>query len=213
MKYEIDGIEYDVVIDKKDNKNTYIRIKDGLTIYVTTNYLATEKDIIKLLDSNKKSIKKMINRKKVHQERENEFYLLGKKYDVIIDSKVNQIYLDRDNNKIYISDAKSFEKWLKKETMVLYKEHVDKIYDMFEEDIPYPKLKIRNMKTRWGVNNKRDKSVTLNTKLIEYDLSKLDYVIVHELAHFVYFDHSKEFWSVVEKYCPNYKMIRKEMKE
>ena len=63
MKYEIDGIEYDVVIDKKDNKNTYIRIKDGLTIYVTTNYLATEKDIIKLLDSNKKSIKKMINRK------------------------------------------------------------------------------------------------------------------------------------------------------
>ena len=211
MKYEIDGKVYDVVIDKKDNKNTYIRIKDDLTIYVTTNYLATAKDITKLLDSNKKSIKKMINRKKVHQERENEFYLFGRKYDVIIDSKINQIYLD--NNKIYISDSKSFEKWLKKEIMTLYKEHVDKIYDMFEEDIPYPKLKIRNMKTRWGVNNKRDKSVTLNTKLIEYDLSKLDYVIVHELAHFVYFDHSKEFWSVVEKYCPNYKMIRKEMKE
>ena len=211
MVYEIDGINYKVVIERKNNKNTYIRIKDDLSIYVTTNYFTSERDIIKLLNDNYNYLSKMIQRKKKHIEKDNAFYLFGKKYDIIIDSSVDKIYLS--GNKIYVSDMNKFNKWLKKETLKLYKEHLDKIYSEFEENIPYPKLKIRDMKTRWGVNNKRDNSVTLNSKLITFDLSKLDYVIVHELAHFVHFDHSKAFWKVVSKYYPNYKEVRKEMKE
>ena len=69
------------------------------------------------------------------------------------------------------------------------------------------------MKTRWGVCNRRDLSVTLNFNLIKYDLSALDYVIVHELSHFVHFDHSKEFWNTVGKYYPEYKKITKMLKE
>lgn len=211
MVYEIDGINYKVVIERKNNKNTYIRIKDDLSIYVTTNYFTSERDIIKLLNDNYNYLSKMIQRKKKHIEKDNAFYLFGKKYDIIIDSSVDKIYLS--GNKIYVSDMNKFNKWLKKETLKLYKEHLDKIYNEFEENIPYPKLKIRDMKTRWGVNNRRDNSVTLNSKLITFDLSKLDYVIVHELAHFVHFDHSKAFWEVVSKYYPNYKEVRKEMKE
>ena len=211
MRYEIDGILYKVLIERKNNKNTYIRVKDNLTIYVTTNYFTKDKDIEKLLNDNYTYLKKMIVRKQKHNAKENDFYLFGHKYYIIVDSKVDKIYLD--GNKIYVSNMDKFNKWLKKETMKLYKEHLDKIYNKFEEKIPYPKLKIRNMKTRCGVNNKRDNSVTLNSKLITFDLTKLDYVIVHELAHFVHFDHSKAFWEVVAKYSPNYKEIRKEMKE
>ena len=211
MKYEIDGIEYNVIIEKKNNKNTYIKVKDDLNIYVTTNYLVRDKEIEKLLNDNYVSIKKMVNRKKKVKAKEDGFYLFGRKYDIIVDSRVDEIYLE--GSKIYVSNMDKFNKWLKKETIKLYKEHLDRIYNMFEENIPYPKLKIRNMKTRWGVNNKRDNSVTLNSKLIEFDSTKLDYVIVHELSHFVHFDHSKAFWSVVSKYSPNYKEIRKEMRE
>ena len=86
-------------------------------------------------------------------------------------------------------------------------------YETFEENIPTPKLKIRNMKTRWGVCNIKDNSVTLNSKLMEYDITKLDYVIIHELSHFKHFNHSKEFWTLVSKYCPNYKQVRKALRE
>ena len=79
-------------------------------------------------------------------------------------------------------------------------------------DFPYPILKIRTMKTRWGVCNRKIKSVTLNFNLIKYDYDCLDYVIVHELSHFVHFDHSKEFWNTVSKYYPNYKIIQKKLK-
>ena len=69
------------------------------------------------------------------------------------------------------------------------------------------------MKTRWGVCNKRDTSITLNANLMKEKIECLDYVIVHELSHFVHFNHSKEFWNTVEKYCPYYKKIRKSLKE
>ena len=82
----------------------------------------------------------------------------------------------------------------------------------FDENIPYPILKIRTMKTRWGVCNRKVKSVTLNFNLVKYDYYCLDYVIVHELSHFVHFDHSKEFWNTVSKYYPNYKIIQKKLK-
>lgn len=35
MKYVIDDIEYNVIINKKNNKNIYIRINDKLEIYIT----------------------------------------------------------------------------------------------------------------------------------------------------------------------------------
>ena len=69
------------------------------------------------------------------------------------------------------------------------------------------------MKTRWGVCNKRDNSVTINSRLIEYSIDKLDYVIIHELSHFVHFDHSNNFWELVGSYCKDYKKIRKELRD
>ena len=52
-----------------------------------------------------------------------------------------------------------------------------------------------------------------NSKLIEYDYDKIDYVIVHELSHIIHFNHSKNFWELVGKYCKDYKKIRRELKE
>ena len=74
-------------------------------------------------------------------------------------------------------------------------------------------LKIRNMKSRWGVYNRMNHSITLNSHLIEYKIQDLDYVIYHELSHTVYFDHSKQFWNLVEFYCPYYRKAKKDLKE
>ncbi len=95
----------------------------------------------------------------------------------------------------------------------VFSERLEYNYDLFDEKIPFPKLKIRKMKTRWGVCNKRDNSVTLNAKLIKYSLREIDYVIIHELSHFVHFDHSREFWETVSKYMPLYKKAVKVLKE
>ena len=79
-------------------------------------------------------------------------------------------------------------------------------------DLPDFKLRIRKMKTRWGVCNKSSMSVTLNTELIHKDVTLIDYVIIHELCHFKYMNHSASFWKEVEKYYPYYKLARKRLK-
>jgi len=79
-------------------------------------------------------------------------------------------------------------------------------------DLPEFKLRIRYMKTRWGVCNKSSMSVTLNSELIHKDVALIDYVIIHELCHFKYMNHSNAFWKEVEKYYPYYKLARKRLK-
>jgi predicted metal-dependent hydrolase len=61
MQIEIDGKIYDIEIIKKNNRNTYVRVKNG-KIVVTTNYLTSKNSIIKLIMDNKKSIIQMINK-------------------------------------------------------------------------------------------------------------------------------------------------------
>lgn len=210
MKYKIDDEYYDVVVEKKNNKNTYLRVKEDLTILITTNFFTSKHSIKKLLDDHKDDIVKMIEKKRKDKEKEENFYYLGKKYDIIEVYTMDNI--EFNDNYVFVKSKDVLDKWLKKQIKNLYQERLDYWYDVFEENIPYPKLKIRKMKTRWGVCNKRDNSVTLNFNLIKYNKECLEYVIVHELSHFVHFDHSKDFWNLVEKYCPRYKEITKELK-
>ena len=205
MKYEIENTLYNVIIKRKSNKNTYIRVDENKNIIVTTNYLVTTNKIKQILDNNINFLKKNLAK-----EKKEGFYLMGKKYDIIIDEKIKNIEIDE--NTIKVKDEKKLNNWYKKEISRIFKEHLDFYYNKFEENIPYPTLKIRAMKTRWGVCNRKIKSVTLNLNLVKYDSTCLDYVIVHELSHFVHFNHSKAFWNIVEKYYPNYKEIEKKLK-
>ena len=207
MKYVVDGKEFEVIINKKNNKNTYIKVENS-KIIVNTNYLVDNIYIKKLLDNNHDIIKKMLERDFLKQQKNNSFYYLGNKYDIIV---VNYCNIEINNNKIFVKSIDYLNKWLKKQTESIFKERLDYIYNLFEEEIPYPKLKIRKMKTRWGVCSKNN-SITLNSELIKYNYEQIDYVIIHELSHFIYFDHSKNFWNLVSKYCNNYKEIRKSLK-
>lgn len=211
LEMKIHGNTYPVVIEKKKNKNTYIRVNQNFEIYITTSYFTTDRSIMKLLKENETAIFKMIEKKRKEQERERKVYYVGQEYEIYMmpTNREVEIY----EHTIMIPSLKKLQSFLKKNMKKLFTEHYDYWYQQFEEPIHKPKLKFRKMKTRWGVCNRRDDSITLNTRLLEYDTKYLDYVIIHELSHLVHFDHSKEFWEVVAKYCPDYKLLRKEMRE
>lgn len=209
MKYNVEEYECNVIIEKKNNKNTYIRVKEDNTIVVTTNYFVTKHQIKKMLDDNYNFLFKNLKRMERKQEQDEKFLLLGNEYNIIVmtDTKVEIV-----GSNIYTPSIKKLDSWLKKEMKDLFLKRIDYYYNLFEEDIPYPNMRIRKMTTRWGVCNRKNNTVTLNSELIKYDITKLDYVVVHELSHFIFFNHSKDFWNLVSKYCPNYKQIRKELR-
>ena len=69
------------------------------------------------------------------------------------------------------------------------------------------------MKTRWGVCNIKEKKITLNLELIKKDIKYLDYVIIHELSHFIHPNHSKDFHDLLKKFVYNEKNKRNELKK
>lgn len=209
MKYNVGNIECNVDIIRKNNKNTYIKVK-GNNIIVTTNYFVTKASIIKLLDENINFLYKNLKREENKKDRNENFYFFGKKYDIII-TPLYDVFISE--GKVYTKSLDILNKWLNKEVKRIYLSRLDYYYNLFSENIPYPKLRIRKMTTRWGVCNRKTNTVTLNLELYKYEDKALDYVIVHELSHFIHFNHSKEFWCVVEKYFPDYKKVRQYLKD
>ena len=73
------------------------------------------------------------------------------------------------------------------------------------------KIRIRDIKYEWG-SCSCNKNITINYKLISYSENAIRYVILHELCHLRYMNHSKEFWNLVQRYMPEYKEIKKEFR-
>ena len=211
MMLKVNGKDYEVVITKKlGNRNTYIRVKEDLKIYVTTNTFVSNKEIENIILKSKDSVLKMIDKMEKRCEKKSGFNYLGKKYDVIYTSNPGIVL---GEEKVFVNRDVDLDKWYKKEASKLFQEHLDFCYNNFSRDIPYPTLTIRKMTTRWGVCNTKDKRVTLNLELMKKPIYCLDYVIMHELSHLIHPNHSKEFWLLVEENCKDYKKIKKILKE
>ena len=208
MQIKIGNDYYDVEIIKKNNKNTYIRVKDG-KIIVTTNRFTSNAFITKLITDNLGSITKMLSSDNKKREKKESFYYFGKVYNVIYG--FNEVEFTDD--KIYAPNKQKLDKYLMNEIVKIYQARINYWYHQFEEKIPVPNLKIRKMTSRWGVCNIKSHNVTLNYELSKYDITCLDYVVVHELSHFIHHNHSSEFWLLVGKYYPRYKEARKMLKE
>jgi predicted metal-dependent hydrolase len=76
----------------------------------------------------------------------------------------------------------------------------------------FNKVSIRNQKTRWGSCSKKG-NLNFNYRLIYLPQRQIDYIIVHELCHLKYLNHSKKFWNLVGKIIPNYREVRKELRQ
>jgi len=114
--------------------------------------------------------------------------------------------------KIKISGAeilipKTFKKerivsWLKREAKKLIMERLDKYSKLMI--VRYSSVRISGARTRWGSCSGRD-SLNFTWRLIMCPVQVVDYVIVHELSHITYKNHSPGFWAMVKSVIPNFK--------
>ena len=88
----------------------------------------------------------------------------------------------------------------------IFTEILDEVYPAF---IPYgivsPTLRIRTMKSCWGSCLVNKGIITLNRKLLMKPRECIEYVMVHELCHFIHPNHSKEFYKFMEQFMPDWK--------
>ena len=132
--YTYNGKQYEIEIIRKNNKNTYIRVRNQ-KIVVTTNYLVSTKKIEALINENKDFINNALN-KSISKEENKSFKLFGTDYDIVYGFPSTEI----ENNKIYTKDEKMLNKDLSKYIYKTYEEKLNYWYNIFEENIPTPNL-------------------------------------------------------------------------
>jgi predicted metal-dependent hydrolase len=103
-----------------------------------------------------------------------------------------------------------FENWYRKEAKALLKDRLDHYTDLM--NLQHKNLHVTGARTRWG-SCSHDNNVNFTWRLIMAPIEIIDYVIVHELAHIMHKNHSRNFWNLVEKYVPDYKEKRKWLRE
>jgi predicted metal-dependent hydrolase len=96
---------------------------------------------------------------------------------------------------------------------VVFQELIDQWWPHFYQGalIGRPVLRVKKMRSRWGSLSSKG-YINLNMKLMEFDPAIIEMVVVHELCHSHYFDHSANFYRLMAEKLPNYKTIEAQLK-
>lgn len=101
---------------------------------------------------------------------------------------------------------KLFENWWRRQAKTILQERTEYWYPVIKKyGIPMPQIAVRKLKTLWGSCSVNRGVVTFNFYLIKARIPYIDYVILHELTHFLYPNHSKEFYRFLSNYMPDWK--------
>ena len=163
-------------------------------------------------------------RKAKEYEDGEKFQILGESYYLNIYYKdINNAILNVENEKIEIILPLSYAE---EDNTEQIKKMIDKMYYMIAErevesamektrkmvGIAPEEYKIKKIKYAWGTCSSR-KVITINQNLMMYSRKAIEYVVLHEICHLKYMNHSKKFWEMVESYMPDYKEAEKELKK
>lgn len=225
-------LEYQLT--RKSVKNINLRIKPDGRILVSANSRVpltflddfvrkNQEYIIRALEKYEERRENSITAPKQYESGEY-FPVLGKKLRLEVregkEESVNtdgaSIFLtvktgNKDNLK---RKEKLLNNWLKSLRWELFEQICRETYPIVERyHVPYPQLKIRCMTSRWGSCQPVKGIVTLNSRLIGAPRSCIEYVVLHEFAHFIHPNHSKAFYAFVAQYMPDWKERKKALEK
>ena len=199
--YYLDDKPYRVEVTYKRIRNTHYRF-DGEAFKVSCPRLVSLSMIKSGLD---KYARKLIKRDvKSSAIGEDFIYIFGQKYDLTYPGLINVNGLI-----IKYKDEKELQRKLKR----MFFDFVSNRTIFYERVMacPHYLIKVRQMKSRYGSNNRSKMTITYSLVLLHYSQEIINSVIIHELAHHFVYDHSDKFYKVVYKYCPDYDILRKKL--
>lgn len=224
VKGNIRLLEYTLI--RKSVKNLNMRVKTDGEIVVSANPLISVKRIDRFVLQHESAIVKALD--KFEKIRENmrqplqyvsgeKVYYLGEPLHLLLEaSLVEGVDKFGDFLNLRVKDTSDFKrkekimkKWFAKMQREVFMQICDEIYPSFQPyGVNYPLVKIRTMKSRWGSCQPSKGIITLNAKMIAAPREAIEYVVLHEFAHFIHPNHSKDFYDLIDSMMPDWKKRR-----
>ena len=220
MTLSFSGIS--VEVNKKNVKNMrlYVKPPDG-KVMVSAPLSMSNEVIEKFVCSKTKWIKKQIKKfenQSCQSEREyvsgETFYVWGKKYFLQTDyGSMNSIVLSSDKAVFTVrkgSTVDQKEKYVREWYRKLLKTEIERIFPKWEKKtaLKAESWHIKYMTSRWGSCMIKKRKICLSLQLAKKTPECLEYVILHELLHFLEKGHNEHFYNLLDKYMPNWREIR-----
>lgn len=162
-----------------------------------------------------------INDKKIDREAVSgeSFMYLGRNYslELILDESVSDISVKLFRGKFLVKTntldeeciKKSLELWYREKTLLKVIERVKYYQNYFKDNVS--DIKVKEQKKRWASCTSRN-MLLFNWRCVMAPSNVFDYIVVHEMCHMEYKDHSKEFWDKVRYIMPDYDSRRQWLK-
>lgn len=147
-------------------------------------------------------------------------YLGGEYHLKIVEGGKEAVRLADDFLVVVLSDtsdktrsAALINRWYRKEAKRIFAERLAVCFpNVAGWGIEYPKMTIRDMKSRWGSCSAKQK-INLNLRLMQVAESLIDYVILHELCHFKEMNHSPAFYALMNDVLPDWRERKKQLNQ
>jgi predicted metal-dependent hydrolase len=220
----ISGIEIEVV--KKDIMNMHLSVLPPMGKVRISAPISANEESIKLFAITKIGwIKKQIE-KYESQPRQSEreyisgesHYVWGQRYRMEIrytkianniEIKSNKLILTVRENSTQKQRENVMNEWYRNEL----KERIPSLIAKWEQiiGVKSDSWGVKNMKTRWGTCNWKDKRIWINLQLAKKPVNCLEYVVVHELVHLLEKSHSSIFVDYMDRFLPDWRVIKEEL--
>ena len=222
IKYGSEIIEYEV--RRKNVKNINLNVQPDMRVIISASN-EVPLDYINKFVSNKApwiiKQQKYFNRvqpdsllKKEYVSGES-FKYLGRQYRLKVREtygvegvKLYQGYFylfirDKNNNE---KKKKLLNEWFRLKAISIFSESLDRVYPLVAKyGVIKPKVSIRTMKARWGSCLYKAETILLNFDLIISPKYCIDYVVLHEIIHFIHRAHNKDFYNLLTVLMPDWK--------
>lgn len=146
---------------------------------------------------------------KVHKfEAGEEFLFLGREFSLTFSERIKGVKLEKDKlyiNKNIYDKNNAIIKWYKKAAKIILSEQICK-YEKIT-GLKASSIKISSAKRRWGSCG-REGNINFSFRLIMCPIEVIDYVVLHEIVHIIYPDHSKNFYNCLKMFMPEYKKYK-----
>ena len=204
---ELDGQIIEYQLNFKPIKRCYLKIVSGKVV-VNSSSAFSITAIEKLIRDNQQVVLKQIkNYLPKYQYINNGYvYIFNQRYQIVV-RDLNQRKVAFHENKLFVYHhqvQETIERELK-QILNKYLEFKIKEYLKSNFSLNMPVIQIKKLKARWGACFSNQNKVCFNLVLVHLEKELIDYVIVHELCHFIQPNHSKLFYQEVQKRLPDYK--------
>jgi predicted metal-dependent hydrolase len=200
---------------RKPNKNAYFRVKQGVLV-VTAHPRTTLHAIESFIDLKFDTFYQKIKESK-SKEPDDNITLQNKVYQLVVTQGNFQYH--KDETSVYVKSRSTDIEQIKRRIYALELQKMIeelmpeisiKLHEVGLTSIP---MKIKYLTSKFGSYHKRHHEITMNSYLARLDLIYTKYVIFHEYAHILVFNHSKDFYNLLDKLMPNHKVYQKDLKK